>query len=148
MNVMIDHSARNGTDAGKHALIPHNRSAVGMLVFILIGIIVWAVHFAVAYAAQSVLCVLDGRQGPSSVADVSASVSVMIWTATALALAILIAVAAAPAVAARFLSAAAPDGGIEKSYLTIMLSVALLSAFGIIWVQQVALLIPTCAAMR
>jgi hypothetical protein len=103
--------------------------AIRIVSQLLLGPIIWLVHFTLAYALQSTLCVFDVHR------IVPTSVTIL----TVLALA-----AVAPAVL-RWTRKNDNPGGF---YPYIMLLLALLSAFGIIWTWLAALLLHPCAPMR
>jgi hypothetical protein len=120
------------------------QSAPGTIVYVLLGPIVWAIHFGAIYFFQSLMCAreiafdtvgnLDGQ--------------LMIVAATVAALAIVAAFVLAPervAVAVK----AASAGSDQRAFQTrLMRLLALLSAVGIAFAGWAAILIPSCPALR
>jgi hypothetical protein len=103
--------------------------AIRIIFQLLLGPIIWLAHFTLAYALQSIFCVFDVHR--------IVPISITILTVLALA-------ALAPAVL-RWTRKSVNPGGF---YPYVMLLLALLSAFGIIWTCLAALLLHPCAPMR
>ena len=105
--------------------------AVWVIVYLLLGPILWLIHFTVVYALQSTLCV---------VASPTRLVLIATLIVTALAL---------TALAAALRKAGRGDQPSSRPFLRqTMRLLALLSAVGIIWTCLAALLLHPCAALR
>lgn len=114
----------------------------GALFYMLLGPIVWAVHLTVVYAGHAVLCVKGVMQG--ALASRIIPFGVALATIVALA-ALLIAVLAANSRPGRSsVPASAPALFQDK----VMMTLALLSAFGVVWAGASALIVEPCLTLR
>jgi hypothetical protein len=112
-------------------------SGVGTLVYLTIGPILWALHLAVVYGLQPVLCRYS--------VEVNLAV---VGIATVTALVVLLGAVARPKVLARLLHARAPSQASRRFHRRVMRWAALLSAAGIIWAGAAALVVPACEGLR
>jgi hypothetical protein len=97
------------------------------VVSLLLGPVVWALHFAITYAAQSTLC---------SFPDLDDPIVTVVTTATVIAMAVLAA------------SLSRLVRGASHFFEHIAGFLVLLSAIGILWGAITVLLLPPCNALR
>lgn len=113
-------------------------TAAGALLYLLLGPILWAGHLTAIYGTQSVLCA-------KAAAD---AVPAIIAVVTALALALIAVAVLAPSRTARLFAGSAWSESTQRFMRNAMVTLALLSAFGIAAQGAIALFIPTCPALR
>jgi len=111
-------------------------SATGAIVAMLIGPIVWALHFLAIYGGHAMLCARAAAIDPSAVVAV----------ATVIAIAILVAALRFRGAAARLLRAApAAPRSFQGRAMTLL---ALLSMLGIAWAGATVAALPACLILR
>ncbi|GGE49464.1 hypothetical protein GCM10007276_28270 [Agaricicola taiwanensis] len=118
-----------------------HRSATGALVFLLLGPLVWSIHFFIIYAAHASLCALTGGMG-------TVWITVIILAVTALGALALVSAALGPMPVYRLL-VRHPGGDEETRFLIAgMRLLAGLSTLAIIWGGTAVLVLPLCAQLR
>jgi hypothetical protein len=113
-------------------------SATGTILLLIAGPILWALHFAILYFVQSMLCA-------HRVA--TALVPGFVMAATLIALAVVTIAIVAPGTLARLLGADDWPGSERSLHARVTRGLAILSAAGIAWAGATALIIPACAML-
>lgn len=124
---------------------PQPGSAVGTIVFLLFGPIVWAGHFAFCYGMQSVACTLASvGQGGS----IPVRIDGLIWLATLAAAGLIVAALLARRALASLLRADVWSASQSAFQRRTMSWLATLSLFAVIALAVGTLLIDSCALLR
>lgn len=121
------------------------RSTAGTLSYLLLGPLVWAVHFTVLYVTQSTLCSLG--QATDSVSGMNI-VTVIVTLATGVAFGLLaVAMLKADLVSKHFNAGGWPRS--QRTFHTrVMVLMAVLAAFAIAAAALAAIFIETCSQLR
>jgi hypothetical protein len=113
----------------------------GMLIYLALGPIIWALHLTLVYGAHTLLCargIASGAQGP--------------WVATAIVVVATVVALGLLVVATRRLwknpRRRGPAAGALSFYDAVMLLLLLLSAVAVIWAGATSLIVSPCAALR
>jgi hypothetical protein len=118
------------------------RSAVGTLVFLALGPIVWALHFTLVYASQSTMCTL-------LVVPASAGNATPIgWTVGAIvatSVAMLLLAMVRPLVVWRLLARRLPDAGGTAFGVSVMRWLSMLSLLAMLYTLMALFTLPSCA---
>lgn len=133
------------TLANRKTVETRGRSAFGTIIALLAGPIVWAAHLGVVYFLQSMLCA-HGSAGVT-VAGMGLVLAIVVL-ATVVALAILAIVLLAPARVNRALGAPDWRPSAMAFHTRVMIAMAWLSAFGVLWGGLAAFILPACAPLR
>lgn len=121
------------------------RSAFGTIIALLAGPIVWAAHLGIVYFLQSMFCA-HGLVGVRF-AGVGL-IPGIVMLATVIALAILTVVIVAPKRVDRTLGATGWRPSAMAFHTRVMIAMAWLSAFGVLWAGLAALVLPSCPQLR
>ena len=116
----------------------NGRSNLGTLLYFLTGPLVWALHFGVLYAGQSMLCAL-GAASP---------VSAFVTIVTLFALAFIAFALVVPDILRDGQGAQHWAEEVQIFLDSAMRILAFLSGMGVIWGGITAFLLPACAALR
>jgi hypothetical protein len=117
---------------------PAGRPAASTIIYVLIGPIVWALHFFALYGPQSMLC---ARGLPEAVPPIVA-------VATLAAAATLLFAIWRPGRLARLMRADGWPQAPQQFLRHVMQALAVLSLFAVAAAAAVALFVPSCAALR
>ncbi|CPR16112.1 conserved membrane protein of unknown function [Candidatus Filomicrobium marinum] len=120
-----------------------NRPTVGMILFLLFGPIVWAIHFSIVYSSQSTLCAAADHLDfhPNS------AIAAIIFMVSICAVATLVWAISLPS---RLAAALGVDLAARRAsfYSSVMTLLAWLSVFGIAALALSAFLVDPCAPLR
>ncbi|WP_020158316.1 hypothetical protein [Methylobacter marinus] len=120
---------------------PFAGKPLGALLIAMAGPLVWALHFAVVYGTQHVVCAtLAGSRA-------AFWVYLAVFAATAVALPVLLLLIAKPGIARHTVRRGAVTKRAQAFLTGIMRLLALLSFFGVLWAGSAALLLPACASL-
>lgn len=122
-----------------------NRSETGTFLYMLLGPIVWALHFTLIYGAHTLLCLGKPSTAPAAGID---SAALVIFAATFVALCMLAAAVAFPAETRRLFFAAGWPAEQRKFQHRTMILLASLSALGIVWAGASAAFVNACMQLR
>lgn len=121
------------------------RSTAGTVLYMLLGPVLWAAHFTIAYAAHWSLC----ATGLADIRIIGIGIVPMIITLATLAmLAVLAWASLRPRRAARIFRAGGWENPAQSFHASVMRLLALLSAFGIIAAALSPLMLPVCTGLR
>lgn len=119
-------------------------SAVGTMLFVLYGPLIWALHFLVVYGGHASLCAVGVEAGIMG----QPVQLVLVWTATLLALAAIAAGLFWPRQVQGVLHAVSLVEIDNRLLVRIMRLLALLSFLAVVFAGLASLIVPFCAQLR
>jgi hypothetical protein len=135
-------------EAGEKAVKAENDPGpvAGVILFLLIGPIIWSAHLLATYGPQSALCAWRVT-GEAAVQPWLASA--IVGAVTVLSLVSLLLTLWRPVATARLFRAASCLEGDQKSFLLFLMRLlAALSLAGVVWAGATALILDPCAQLR
>lgn len=121
-----------------------SRVTAGMLCYLMLGLIIWALHFGALYGVHSIACAHYATQQEAIVGPMY----LWICAVTLIAVALMIGAMLRPRLARRLIRAGEWPRAQQKTYDQIMIGLALLSCFGVIAAGSSAILVPACGVWR
>lgn len=126
--------------------VPKDRGSMsGTVLFLLVGPLVWALHFAVCYAAQSLLCTLGLTQ--AVLWDLDAT-KLFVVAATLLAAGSLAVALMARGSVARMLCVVEPEEHQRSFHRGVMFWAASLSIVAVAWTGATIFIVDSCGQLR
>ena len=113
------------------------------LLYLSLGPIVWAVHFAIVYGAHTLLCAVGGSGGFGARAA-----TLVVIIATVVALILLSLPMLAPTMMRRRRPGSTEPASLSSFAQGVMALLALLSALGVAWAGAAALIVAPCISLR
>jgi hypothetical protein len=120
------------------AAISEKRSGIGTVVYMVLGLIIWAAHLTVIYASQSALCARG----------IAGMVPYVVAAATVVALAVLATLVAMPRRFAALIGAANWEEAQQRFCDRLAVALAGLSLFAVAAEGAAILFVSTCATLR